>query len=192
MAEVRSDTNRSRSGYSIGQAARASGLTAKTIRYYEEIGLIPKARRRTGTFHTGGDRLYGDADIGRLRFIHHARLVDLSLTDIRELLKIADAGGCPSEHPMYGDVLKRHIRTIDQRINHLLGLRSMVYQLLKGSGSRVGESCTWDTCACMEPKSEGEQKGDSVSSYSGQCSDVTHKANMSRPCVNSVDVDLCV
>lgn len=177
MRVRRSDTKRSRSGYSIGQAARASGLTAKTIRYYEEIGLIPKARRRTGTFHTGGDRLYGDADIGRLRFIYHARLVDLSLTDIRELLKLADAGGCPSEDPVYGDVLKRHIRTIDQRINHLLGLRSTVYQLLKGNGSRAGEPCTWDTCTCMEPRFEPEQEDDSGSPYSRQCSDVIHKAN---------------
>ena len=82
-------------GYSIGAAARAAGLSAKTIRYYEEIGLIPKAPRRAAGAHTGGDRAYSEADIGRLRFIRHARQVDLGLEDIRELLKIADAG-CPS------------------------------------------------------------------------------------------------
>ncbi len=91
-----------------------------------------------------------------MRFIHHARLVDLSLTDIRELLKIADAGGCPSEHAVYGELLKRHIRAIDQRINHLLGLRTMVYGLLQRKGSSSGERCTWETCECMEAGPEAQ------------------------------------
>ena len=81
-------------GFTIGEAARASGLTAKTIRYYEQVGLIPKARRRNSGSapHTGGDRIYSEADIGRLSFVRHARLVDLSLADIRELLD--DPGRC--------------------------------------------------------------------------------------------------
>ena len=55
-------------GFTIGKAAHASGLTAKTIRYYEQIGLIPKARRHnsSGAPHTGGDRIYSETDIGRL------------------------------------------------------------------------------------------------------------------------------
>lgn len=79
-------------GYSIGETARASGLTARTIRYYEQIRLIPKAPRRDGDGapHTGGERVYGAEDIGRLEFIRHARLVDLSLADIRKLLGLAD------------------------------------------------------------------------------------------------------
>jgi len=46
---------------SIGDAAKASGLTVKTIRYYEEIGLIPKAGRTTGGVHTRGHRVYNEA-----------------------------------------------------------------------------------------------------------------------------------
>lgn len=151
MSKAHENTNRPH-GFTIGEAAQASGLTAKTIRYYEQVGLIPKARRRhSGSApHTGGDRMYSEADIGRLRFIRHARFVDLSLTDIRTLLKIADTAGCPSEHPAYSDLLKRHIRKIDERINHLLGLRSIVYQLLNRSGATHTEPCTWDTCSCME------------------------------------------
>ncbi len=139
--------------YSIGEAARASGLTAKAIRYYEQIGLIPKARRRNSeaTPHTGGDRVYNEEDIGRLSFIRHARLVDLGLADIRELLKIADAAGCPSEHPAYADLLRRHIRSIDARINHLVGLRSMVHKLLTRNRDASSERCSWHTCGCMQP-----------------------------------------
>lgn len=138
-------------GYSIGEAARAAGLSAKTIRYYEQIGLIPRAPRRAGEARTGGDRVYRDADIGRLRFIRHARLVDLSLGDVRELLKIADAG-CPSTHPTYAEVLRRHVRTIDERINHMLVLRGAVHQLLNRAAAADGECCTWETCGCMHVK----------------------------------------
>lgn len=90
-------------GYSIGEAARAAAVNAKTIRYYEDIGLIPRAQRRAADARTGGDRVYRESEIGRLRFIRQARLVDLSLDDIRELLKIADKG-CPSTHPAYAEL----------------------------------------------------------------------------------------
>jgi len=145
------------SGYSIGEAARAAGLTAKTIRYYEQVGLIPRASRRAGVARTGGDRIYNAADVGRLRFIRHARLVDLSLADIRELLEIADAG-CPSTHPTYAAVLRRHVRGIDERINHLLGLRGAVLQLLNRSGAADGDRCTWETCGCMHAERSAKRR----------------------------------
>jgi len=138
-------------GLSISEAARAAGVSAKTIRYYEQIGLIPKAPRHARAARTGGDRVYSEAAVGRLRFIRHARLVDLSLDDVRELLKISDAG-CPSTHPKYSEVLRRHVRTIDERINHLLGLRGAVHQLLSRSSAAGDECCTWETCGCMHVK----------------------------------------
>lgn len=152
MSKVYENTGQSH-GFTIGEAARASGLTTKTIRYYEQIGLIPKARRRnsTGAPHTGGDRIYSEGEVGRLRFIHHARFVDLSLADIRELLEIADKAGCPSEHPVYSEVLQRHVRTIDERINHLLGLRTVVQNLLNRDRRTNNGPCFWSTCSCMEP-----------------------------------------
>jgi MerR family gold-responsive transcriptional activator of gol and ges genes len=139
--------------YSIGDAARAAGLSAKTIRYYEQIGLIPKAPRRAGTAHTGGDRVYREADVGRLRFIRHARMVDLGLDDIRQLLEISQAG-CPSTHPAYAKLLRQHVRAIDERINHLLGLRSAVHQLLNRRSAAGDECCTWETCGCMQAQVE--------------------------------------
>lgn len=135
---------------SIGEAARRSGLSVKTIRYYEEVGLIPKAARKNGGVHDGGWRLYSEAYVGRLRFIHHARLFGLSLADIRKLLVLADGKGCPSRQPEYREILQRHLRAIDERINHLLGLRTAIKALTSPARQTRGEKCSWETCGCMQ------------------------------------------
>ena len=67
----------------IGQAAQASGITAKMIRYYESIGLFPQAGRTAN-----GYRDYETADVQRLRFIRRARDLGFSLRRIRELLEL--------------------------------------------------------------------------------------------------------
>jgi MerR family copper efflux transcriptional regulator len=78
LAEARRD------GYhNIGAAYKLTGVSAKMIRHYEEIGLVPAANR---TF--AGYRLYGEADLHRLRFIRRARSLGFSIRDIGELLSL--------------------------------------------------------------------------------------------------------
>lgn len=136
--------------YPIGEAAKAAGLPVKTIRYYEEIGLVPKAARTNGGIHAAGRRLYSDADIGRLSFIRHARLFGLSLADIRKLLALAESKGCPSKQPEYRETLRSHLRAIDERINHLLGLRTAIQALMAPARQAGGDKCSWEKCACMQ------------------------------------------
>ena len=80
----------------IGQAAEASGLPAKTIRYYEDIGLVPPAARRDSGF-----RDYGVRDVHLLRFVARARGLGFTVEECRQLLALwqdqdrAAGASCP-------------------------------------------------------------------------------------------------
>jgi MerR family transcriptional regulator, copper efflux regulator len=67
----------------IGQLAKASGINAKMIRYYESIALIPEAQRSEGNY-----RLYQESDIHRLRFIQRARKLGFGIDQIRMLMAL--------------------------------------------------------------------------------------------------------
>ncbi len=113
--------------------------------------MIPKAPRRNSGARTGGNRVYGESDLGRLRFIGHARLLGLSLAEIHQLLDVAEGKGCLSTQPEYQEILKRHLAETDERINHLLGLRAALEGLLSPDRKTMEQSCSMQTCACMEP-----------------------------------------
>lgn len=75
-------------GVRIGAAAKAAGTTSRTIRYYEEIGLLPTSETRVG----GAHRLYGEDDIERVReIIRLKKALGLSLDELREVLAGEDA-----------------------------------------------------------------------------------------------------
>jgi Cu(I)-responsive transcriptional regulator len=108
----------------IGQAARSSGVPAKTIRYYEEIGLIGPAQRADN-----GYRAFSDTDIETLRFISRARSLGFSVKDVGRLLSLyAD------KHRASADVkaiAQDTIERIDEKIAELQAMRSTLSVLVE-------------------------------------------------------------
>src|SRR5690625_1894420 len=93
----------------IGEAARATGISAKIIRHYEQAGLLPSVQRARSGYH-----VYGDTDLHRLHIIRSARVLGVSLAEIRSLLDLWDD---QSRHS--ADVIalaQKHIDDLDARI----------------------------------------------------------------------------
>ena len=100
---------------SIAELREATGLTARTLRYYEELGLLPGVRRRAG-----GRRVYGRDEVQRLRFITRLKALGLSLAEIRELGAVYAIEG--STRAMLGrldQLLGRHLDEIAKYRDHV-------------------------------------------------------------------------
>ena len=107
----------------IGQAARASGVTAKMIRHYEELGLLPAAQRTES-----GYRQYEQNDVHTLRFIRHARDLGFSLTEIAELMSLWQNRRRPSRQVKA--LAEAHIKELEQKAAELLAMKSALEHLV--------------------------------------------------------------
>lgn len=118
----------------IGAAAERSGLPAKTIRYYEEVGLVRPAKRQENSY-----RDYDEADVHRLRFVQRARGLGFSVEQCRELLALYD-----DESRASADVKAialQHIAEIDQRLRALAEMRATLAALAEKCHGDDRPSC---------------------------------------------------
>jgi DNA-binding transcriptional MerR regulator len=116
----------------IGTASRECGIKVPTIRYYEEIGLLPSPPRTEGN-----RRLYDESDLRRLRFIRHARELGFDIDPIRQLLALS---GHPTRSCEDADVIARtHLADIDHKIARLTALRSEVARMTACSSTEVAD-----------------------------------------------------
>ncbi len=107
----------------IGQAAKASGVSAKMIRHYESVGLVPQAARTEA-----GYRLYGDKEIATLRFIRHSRDLGFSLEQIRELLGLWWDRKRPSRQVKA--LAQAHLAELDAKLAELQAMKSTLQHLV--------------------------------------------------------------
>jgi MerR family transcriptional regulator, copper efflux regulator len=106
----------------IGEAAKASGVTAKMIRHYEDSGLIPKTKRTMS-----GYRVYAEADVHVLRFIRRARDLGFSLAEIKGLL-----GLWGNRRRASADVKRlamKHVQDLDAKIAEMQAMRRTLVDL---------------------------------------------------------------
>lgn len=106
----------------IGAVARASGLPAKTIRYYEEIGLLKPDRAENGY------RDYSAEDVHRLRFLQRARSLGFTVEQCRQLLSLY--GDASRESADVKAIAEAKLRDVDRKITELMSLRDTLVRLV--------------------------------------------------------------
>lgn len=122
----------------IGDLAKRTGTKVNTIRFYEDIGLMPQAVRTSG-----GRRTYGEAEVRQLGFIRHARDLGFSTDEIRSL--IALSANPDQDCNEAGAIARRHLASVEQRIARLTALRDALSAAAKTcEGGRIAD------CRVME------------------------------------------
>ena len=107
----------------IGEAAQRSGVSAKMIRHYESVGLIPSPNRTDA-----GYRRYGDSDVHTLRFIRHARDLGFSIQQIGELLGLWQNRRRPSRSVKA--MAQAHIAALEQKTQELMAMKATLEHLV--------------------------------------------------------------
>ncbi|MCA0400919.1 MAG: helix-turn-helix domain-containing protein [Proteobacteria bacterium] len=111
----------------IGDLARETGVKVPTIRFYEQIGLMPEAPRTPSN-----RRLYGEAERKRLSFIRHARDLGFEIDDIRSLLAIAQEPQASCHEA--DSIARKHLLAINSRIERLTALREELERMVRECG----------------------------------------------------------
>lgn len=109
-------------GMTIGQLSRTVGLSPRTVRFYERIGLLPEPRRTAA-----GYRVYEDDAAERLRFVLKCKLVGLSLDEIAQILAIRGGGRAPCTHVL--ELIDRKLADVARQLAQLQSLKSQLCEL---------------------------------------------------------------
>jgi len=119
----------------IGRAAKATGLKAPTIRFYEQEGLLPAPVRTESN-----RRLYSGADVKRLTFIRHTRGLGFDLDDVRALLELADNPQSPCAKA--DAIARRQLEAVEERMRQLAALKSELTRISAAcSGGMMAGEC---------------------------------------------------
>jgi len=134
--------------FAIGEISRMVDLSQRTIRYYEEIGLLHSVRRIEN-----GKRVYTDRDVRRLKFINRLKVLGLSLAEMVELEKIYRKQRNNREIlPKLLDLLDERAAQIDDRVSQLVALKKEIREYQQRLRSKVLENTTQE-----EPGTTGEE-----------------------------------
>lgn len=120
--------------FTIGHLAKATGCKVPTIRYYEQIGLLPTPRRSAGN-----QRLYGPDHVERLAFIRHSRELGFSQSAIRELLELTDNPDQPCN--AVTRIAAAHLEQVNKRMARLTALKAELERMIESCGGRNVSNC---------------------------------------------------
>lgn len=127
----------------IGGLARATDTKVNTIRFYEDIGLMPVAARTPS-----GQRTYENTDLRRLAFIRHARTLGFSTDEVRSLIELKNTPD--QDCAMAAQIATRHLNNVELRLTQLTRLREELLSVVSScSGGKVTD------CRIIESISQG-------------------------------------
>lgn len=121
-------------GFTIGNVSQASGVKVPTIRYYEQIGLLPSPPRTEGN-----RRSYDMPDLERLTFIRHSRELGFEIDEIRTLLSLQDQPNVSCEDA--DAIASRHLADVKLKIASLTALQHELERMVEGCSHGRVETC---------------------------------------------------
>lgn len=134
----------------IGELARKTGLSDRTIRFYEKQGLLPEPPRTSG-----GYRRYGPDAVTRLAFVRAAQTAGLTLAEIRGVMEIRDRGQAPCVHVEM--LIEGKLEEIGRRMRELRSTRESLMSLRRRAEALDPSTCREDgICQILSPGRSGE------------------------------------
>ena len=119
--------------YRIGEVATELGVTVDTLRYYEKLGVLPRARRTSG-----GLRQYGEDVLKQVRFIHDAQALGLTLSDVRQL--VGDQGRVGRDRcRKVRDLLSARLEDVDAKLAQLRSFRQTLQSHLEACDDALAQ-----------------------------------------------------
>lgn len=138
--------------YKIGEAAKRLGMNPRTIRFYESAGLLSPPKRTAHGYASAGHRLFSPEDLRRLQFVKQARLLDLSLDQIRELVEVTNEGCCGAARPHLKSLIREKLPELGRRIAELRRLErhlAALLQTLPDEAPKADRSCGGTVQQCV-------------------------------------------
>jgi len=120
--------------FMIGELSKRTNTKVQTIRYYEEIGVMPKAIRAENN-----RRLYNETHLERLTFIRHSRELGFSLDDIRNLLELSDLPDRPCEE--VDAIARGHLKDVERKIAALQVMQAELKRMITNCSGETISDC---------------------------------------------------
>lgn len=144
----------------IGQLAKLTAVPPKTIRYYEEVGILPPAERNESRY-----RLYSGVDVRRLELIRRTRALDMTLPEVGKLVEWAGSGTCNDFQGRFLEMVRRKLEEVDQRIADLEHLKQDLRRLeahfieseKEVQADHTVLECSPETCTCLGGVRENQE-----------------------------------
>jgi DNA-binding transcriptional MerR regulator len=131
------------SAYRISEVAERTGIPATTLRYYEDIGIVPPSQRTTA-----GYRVYDDRTLARLSFIANAKQLGLTLDEVRSLVQLWDADECAPVQQEMARLVDAKIFDVARRSGELAAFANELQLIAARLRSEAHPGPCDDTCAC--------------------------------------------